>query len=165
MKNVLVLLLLLSVSACSSTHREASLPVAPVHDEAQMNNLAIYAMSLYDTPYQSGGASRLSGFDCSGFVQYVFKNTLGLQLPRTSLEMSRMGMPLNTAQLQPGDLVFFNTARSPYSHVGIFIGKNRFIHAPSSGKAITLANLNSSYWHTHYEGARRITIEQLISNN
>jgi cell wall-associated NlpC family hydrolase len=123
----------------------------------QMNNLAIYAMSLYDTPYQSGGASRLNGFDCSGFVQYVFKNSLGVQLPRTSLEISQMGTPLNTVQLQPGDLVFFNTAHSPYSHVGIFIGKNRFIHAPSSGKAIKLSSLNNTYWQTHYDGARRIT--------
>lgn len=165
MKRLFALFLLLWVSACSTTHQDAILPVAQHNDEAQMNNLAIYAMSLYDTPYQYGEKSRLNGFDCSGFVQYVFQSSLGLQLPRTSFNMSRIGSALDTAELKPGDLVFFNTAHSPYSHVGIFIGENRFIHAPSSGKAIKLSNINNPYWHSRYDGARRISMNQLTITN
>ncbi len=121
-----------------------------------MNDLAIYAMSLYDTPYQYGGKTRTNGFDCSGFVQYVFQNSIGLQLPRTSAEMSRVGVPLESWQLKPGDLVFFNTTRSPNSHVGIFIGENRFLHAPKTGKAIMLTRLDDQYWRSRFNGARRI---------
>lgn len=134
------------------------MPSAPRNEEAQMNNLAIYAMSLYDVPYQYGGKSRINGFDCSGFVQYVFQNSAGLQLPRTSAEMSRIGTPLEADQLRPGDLVFFNTAHSPNSHVGIFIGDNRFVHSPKSGSAISIASMRNRYWNTHYNGARRIAL-------
>jgi cell wall-associated NlpC family hydrolase len=160
--------LLVLLSACSSTRQDkptpapapaATLTPAPVaksRDEAQMNNLAIYAMSLYETPYQYGGKSRVNGFDCSGFVQYVFQNSLGLQLPRTSAEMGRLGRPLTAAQLKPGDLVFFNTTRKINSHVGIFIGENRFVHSPKTGKAIMITSLNDEYWSAHFNGARRV---------
>lgn len=122
-----------------------------------MNDLAIYALSLAETPYRYGGSSPRNGFDCSGFVYYVFLKSLGLQLPRTSLEMSRMGESLNKDQLRPGDLVFFNTQRQPYSHVGIYVGENRFVHAPKSGKAIAIVNMREKYWQRRYDGARRIT--------
>ncbi|MFA6921946.1 MAG: C40 family peptidase [Gallionella sp.] len=160
MKYLITFFALLLLNACSTPRHEPAMQShvqpAPTDDEAHMNNLAIYAMSLYDTPYQYGGKSRVNGFDCSGFVQYVYQNSLGVQLPRTSSEMSRIGIPLETAQLKPGDLVFFNTTRSPYSHVGIFIGENRFVHSPKSGKAIMLTSLNDKYWRAHYSGARRI---------
>lgn len=167
MKYFITLLCLTLLSACGTTrHAPPVHPLpAPRYDEAQMNNLAIYAISLYDTPYQYGGKSRINGFDCSGFVQYVFQNTLGLQLPRTSSEMSRMGAPLGAAQLQPGDLVFFDTMRRPYSHVGIFVGENRFVHSPSSGKAIMMTRLTDKYWRTRYNGARRITANQRLAIN
>lgn len=157
MKSILTLSLLLLLSACGTTRHETIAPVAARHDEAQMNNLAIYALSLYDTPYQYGGKSRVNGFDCSGFVQYVFQNSLGLQLPRTSAEMGRAGIPLNADELKPGDLVFFNTTNTPNSHVGIFIGENRFVHSPKKGKAIMIAKLDDRYWSRRYYGARRIT--------
>ncbi len=159
MKLILTLSLLL-LSACGTTRHDAVAPVAPRNDEAQMSNLAIYAMSLYDTPYQYGGKSRVNGFDCSGFVQFVFQNSLGLQLPRTSAEMSHIGTPLASGQLKPGDLVFFNTTRTPNSHVGIFIGENRFVHSPRSGKAIMIAKLDDKYWSTRYNGARRILLKK-----
>lgn len=169
MKYLCALLLLLLLNACGTNRQEAALPGVPVmqqhSDETRMNNLAIYAMSLYDTPYQYGGMSRSYGFDCSGFVQYVFQNSLGLMLPRTSAEMGRIGMPLNTSQLKPGDLVFFNTTRSPNSHVGIFIGENRFVHAPKTGKAIMLTSLNDKYWSVRYNGARRILPDQKLAIN
>jgi cell wall-associated NlpC family hydrolase len=164
MRPLIITSLLILLSACSTTRQETSAPApapvsAPVtknNDEAQMNNLAIYAMSLYETPYQYGGKSRVNGFDCSGFVQYVFQNSLGLQLPRTSAEMGRLGRPLTTAQLKPGDLVFFNTTRKRNSHVGIFIGENRFVHSPKTGKAIMITSLNDEYWSNHFNGARRV---------
>jgi cell wall-associated NlpC family hydrolase len=121
-----------------------------------MNELAIYAMSLSDTPYQYGGNTSADGFDCSGFVRYVFRNTLSLQLPRTSREISQIGVALETDQLRPGDLVFYNTRKQPYSHVGIYVGEDRFVHASSSGKPIALVNMQDTYWRTRYSGARRV---------
>jgi cell wall-associated NlpC family hydrolase len=123
-----------------------------------MNNLAIYAMSLTDTPYQYGGNSPENGFDCSGFVRYVFQKSSGLLLPRTSQEMGQIGEPLEADQLHPGDLVFFNTQMQPYSHVGIYIGEDRFVHAPSSGKAIAIVDMRENYWRNRYNGARRIRL-------
>ncbi len=160
MKKFLILLLLSLLGACSTLRHDAVVPAAPDNEEARMNSLAIYAMSLSDTPYQYGGNSRENGFDCSGFVQFVFQNALGLKLPRSSAEMSRAGTPLQSHQLKPGDLVFFNTTRSQFSHVGIFIGEHRFVHSPRSGKAITIASMNDGYWRARYNGARRIPVNQ-----
>ena len=162
MKKYLVILLLL-LSACSSVRHDAQIATPSDNDE-QMSNLAIYAMSLYDTPYRSGGTTRASGFDCSGFVQYVFRNSAGLALPRTSAEMSRVGSAVNADSLKPGDLVFFDTQHSHYSHVGIYVGEYRFLHAPSAGRAIMLSNLHEKYWQSHYEGARRIDLERITNN-
>jgi len=160
MKLPLGLALVFLLSACGTTRQDmaesAAVPAIQVNEEAQMNNLAIYAMSLSETPYLYGGKSRVNGFDCSGFVQYVFENSVGLQLPRTSTEMSRVGTPLSSSQLRPGDLVFFNTTRTPNSHVGIFIGENRFVHSPKTGKAIMITSLNEKYWSARFNGARRI---------
>jgi cell wall-associated NlpC family hydrolase len=169
MKHLITLFVLLLLGACSTPRQQVAVqsPVqsAPGYDENRMNNLAIYAMSLYDTPYQYGGKSRVNGFDCSGFVQFVFQNSLGLQLPRTSAEMSQVGTPLDVTELRPGDLVFFNTSRNPNSHVGIFIGENRFVHSPKTGKAIMITSLNSKYWHARYSGARRISINRQFAAN
>ena len=158
MKKLLPILLLLLCSACGTTQREFSAPrpgsVGPQNDA--MNDLAIYAMSLADTPYRYGGNSPVDGFDCSGFVRYVFEKSLEWKLPRTTQEMSRMGEQLEEDQLRPGDLVFFNTQQHPYSHVGIYVGDNRFVHAPKSGKSITVANMREHYWRVRYDGARRI---------
>jgi len=168
MKKFLLILLLLLCSACETAHREtgalAPQPIRPaqavIPASDAMNDLAIYAMSLADTPYRFGGNSPERGFDCSGFVRYVFKQSLAWQLPRTSLEMSRVGEPLTEDQLHPGDLVFFNTQQQSYSHVGIYVGENRFVHAPKSGKAISIANMKESYWQSRYDGARRIILQR-----
>lgn len=163
MKYLIILSVLLLLNACGTPRHEQAMQSQilppPRDNEADMNNLAIYAMSLYDTPYQYGGKSHINGFDCSGFVQYVYQNSVGVQLPRTSSEMSRVGIPLEASQLKPGDLVFFNTTRNPNSHVGIFVGENRFVHAPKSGKAIMLASLSDKYWSSRYNGARRIALK------
>lgn len=179
MKPLLILFILSLLSACGTTRHEPMAPrntlllqesrtlhkptrsyTPPSNNEAQMNNLTLYAMSLYDTPYRYGGTTRKNGFDCSGFVQYVYKNSLGLSLPRTSAQMSRVGIHLKRQQLRPGDLVFFNTSHRRYSHVGIFIGDNRFLHAPRTGKAIRISSMKNKYWRTRYEGARRMTLNK-----
>ena len=158
MKKFLLILLLLC-SACTTTHREVptSAPQAASPPNAAMNDLAIYAMSLADTPYRYGGESPESGFDCSGFVRHVFLTSLEWQLPRTSLEMSRVGEPLKEDPLHPGDLVFFNTQQQPFSHVGIYVGEDRFVHAPKSGKSVAIVNMRMNYWRSRYDGARRIS--------
>jgi len=160
MKKILLILLLMLCSACATTHREdstASQNFENIQNDA-MNDLVIYAMSLAETPYRYGGSSSESGFDCSGFVHHVFLKSLGLRLPRTSQEMSRVGAPLKESQLHPGDLVFFNTQQQAYSHVGIYVGEDRFVHAPKSGKSIAIVNMRENYWKSRYDGARRIIL-------
>lgn len=145
-------LLALLLAACAT-------PAPPPEQAAagRMNDVALYALSLADTPYRYGGSSGDSGFDCSGFVQHVYLNTLGIRLPRTSAEMSRTGEPLDAGQLRPGDLVFFNTRQRPFSHVGIYVGEERFVHSPSSGKSIMVVSMREKYWRSRYNGARRVT--------
>ncbi|MDD3884826.1 MAG: C40 family peptidase [Gallionella sp.] len=152
MKYLTGLLLSLLLAACASTPHDAP------PSSAQMNEVALYALSLADTPYRYGGNSRENGFDCSGFVQFVYLNTLGLRLPRTSAEMSRIGSHLDRNRLLPGDLVFFNTSRLAFSHVGIYVGDGRFVHSPSAGKRIHVASLSDSYWQQRYDGARRVSV-------
>jgi len=152
MKYLTGLLLSLLLVACASTPRDTP------PSSAQMNEVALYALSLADTPYRYGGSSRENGFDCSGFVQFVYLNTLGLRLPRTSAEMSHIGSHLDRNRLLPGDLVFFNTSRQAFSHVGIYVGDGRFVHSPSAGKHIHVASLSDSYWQQRYDGARRVSV-------
>ena len=121
-----------------------------------MNELVMYAISLADTPYRYGGTSPENGFDCSGFVGHVFKQRLGISLPRTSRELSQVGHKINIRQLHPGDLVFFNTQDRAYSHVGIFIGEGKFVHAPKTGSQIRVEKMSEKYWQSRYNGARRI---------
>lgn len=121
-----------------------------------MGDLTEYALSLAGTPYKYGGTSPDSGFDCSGFVAHVFKHTLGKSLPRSSHEISRVGVAQKYEALKPGDLVFYNTLNKSYSHVGIYLGDGQFIHSPSSGKSVSVVNMNETYWRKRYNGARRI---------
>ncbi|HTE13659.1 MAG TPA: C40 family peptidase [Burkholderiales bacterium] len=116
------------------------------------------AMGFMGIPYRWGGSTPETGFDCSGFVQYVFRQAVGLVLPRSSFEQIRQGASVARDDLQPGDLVFFNTMRATASHVGIYIGENRFIHAPSRGKTVEIAEFTNSYWQARYDGARRLSL-------
>ena len=119
--------------------------------------LVIRALALIGVNYKYGGGSPDSGFDCSGLVSHVFKEVIGLTLPRDSQAMSRVGEKVDKTELQPGDLVFFNTRRRPFSHVGIYIGAERFVHSPSRGRDVEVSNLHSRYWNKRYNGARRVT--------
>src|SRR5690606_6833915 len=117
------------------------------------------AMNLIGVRYKRGGTSPETGFDCSGFVVHVFREGMGLMLPRTSREISKEGEAVKKSELQPGDLVFFNTMRRTFSHVGIYLGEGQFIHSPRSGGKVRIENLRDTYWAKRYEGARRISME------
>ena len=114
------------------------------------------AMGLLGVSYRFGGTSVSSGFDCSGFMQHIFRKTMQVNLPRTSAEQARMGVGVSRSELQPGDMVFFRTSRGRISHVGLYIGNNRFIHAPRTGKSIEITSLSNKYWNSRYALARRI---------
>lgn len=121
------------------------------------------ALSLLGVNYRFGGNTPETGLDCSGLVRLVFSDALGLPLPRRSEEISRVGPAVPSAELQPGDLVFFNTLRRAFSHVGIYIGNNQFVHAPSTGGAIRVENLRADYWSRRFDGARRLLTHDLVA--
>jgi len=114
------------------------------------------ALSLSGIRYQYGGNSPESGFDCSGFVRYVYQQAANLSLPHSARAISQFGQSIPKHELQPGDLVFFNTLKSAFSHVGIYLGNNRFIHAPSSGGKVRVEDMQDSYWKSRFNGAQRI---------
>lgn len=127
-------------------------------DKAQDSaaNITSYALSLIGVDYRFGGNTPESGLDCSGLIRYVFQQATGISLPRSAREQARVGESIKRDDLQPGDLVFFNTRRFQFSHVGLYVGDNRFIHAPSSGGAVEVSNLDNRYWQKAFNGARRI---------
>lgn len=150
MKTFLAISLLLLVTACSSS--------SPPHQSSggNGNELIPYAKSLIGTPYHYGGDTPRTGFDCSGFVRHVFHHTRGVELPHSALGISRLGQRIKANQMLPGDLVFYSTQGSAFSHVGIYLGNAHFIHAPSSGKKVEIVDMSMDYWREHYNGARRI---------
>lgn len=121
----------------------------------QAGDLIQGAMDHLGTPYRRGGTSD-SGFDCSGFVQSMYANTLGLFLPRSAADQARATDPIDQSELKPGDLVFFNTMRRAYSHVGIYLGDNLFIHSPRPGKKVKVERMTDHYWAQRFNGARRV---------
>ena len=122
----------------------------------KVQEVLLNALNLTGIQYKYGGNSPETGFDCSGFVRYVFKQALNLTLPHNARAMSQIGMQVAQSQLKPGDLVFFNTLKTKFSHVGIYIGDNRFIHSPSAGKEIKVVSMKESYWLNRYNGAVRV---------
>ena len=114
------------------------------------------AMTYIGVPYRSGGNDPKVGFDCSGFVTYVYRNTLGLVLPRTARQLATVGVGIAREELQPGDLVFFNTRGSPNSHVGIYLGNSKFVHAPRTRTLVRIDSLDDPAYARRYDGARRI---------
>ncbi|CAI8948677.1 MULTISPECIES: C40 family peptidase [Burkholderia] len=122
-------------------------------------DVVVGALNMIGVRYRWGGNSPDSGLDCSGFVRYVFQDTLGMSLPRRAEEMSRVGEKVSMSNLKPGDLVFFNTMRRTFSHVGIYIGDNKFVHSPSTGSTIRVDDLDNGYWEKRFTGARRLESE------
>lgn len=122
------------------------------------NPVVDYALSFKGTPYVWGGESPAEGFDCSGFVQYVYRHH-GVYLPRTAYQMARSLPAEDSRRRRPGDLVFFNTTGKPYSHVGIYIGRNAFVHASSAKGGVIVSSLERPYWWGHFLGIRRPTAQ------
>lgn len=120
-----------------------------------ISGLISKAKTLIGTPYRFGGVGP-GGFDCSGFMQYVFKKSADIDLPRTSSDMATMGEKVAKADLQQGDMVFFAHNGSRISHVGMYVGDGKFIHSPSTGKSVEIVNLDSKYWKSRFITARRV---------
>lgn len=156
------LLVLCLLAGCAHRAAEERVPSGPYGsdsiepDAEPRSELLLRALGLVGVPYRYGGRSPETGFDCSGLVHYVFSGA-GLFLPRRAQDMSRVGEPVRRRDLSPGDLVFFDTLREPYSHVGIYLGENRFIHAPSNGGRVEIVSMTERYWTRRYNGARRVT--------
>ena len=120
------------------------------------SDLTVKAMDFMGIRYKRGGNTPENGLDCSGFVRLVFKDAVGETLPRTAAEISRVGENVDQKDLQPGDLVFYNTLKRGFSHVGIYLGDNKFIHSPSAGGQVRVESMDLAYWKKRFNGARRI---------
>jgi cell wall-associated NlpC family hydrolase len=125
------------------------------------SELVIQAMGLLGVPYKRGGMSEEKGFDCSGFVRHMFEKSVGLVLPRRAEEQAKVTEEINRSELKPGDLVFFNTMKRTFSHVGIYVGDGKFIHAPRPGKAVRVDDMREAYWQKRFNGARRVQSDKL----
>lgn len=170
----LAVLVLLSLAACSSAPPNVarSRGVSPSGNDALRTmppgsprfvdhsigreEISIQAMSLVGIPYRWGGNTPESGFDCSGLVRYVVERAAEVDLPRTTADISRRGESIQPDEIAPGDLIFFNTTGRPHSHVGIYVGKLRFVNAPSTGGTVRLDYLTNPYWSKHFDGIRRV---------
>jgi cell wall-associated NlpC family hydrolase len=135
-----------------------STPQAAESMLGQAQEFALRALSFIGVRYKWGGTSPDTGFDCSGLIRYVYAQVTGQALPYNAQEMSRIGASIDRTELQPGDLVFFNTLRKPFSHVGIYLGESRFVHAPSRGGTVEIVDMSQRYWTSRYNGARRLPI-------
>ena len=139
---------LLALGACSST------PARAPGGDAVAARAAEHALSMQGKPYRYGGNTP-AGFDCSGLVQYGYGRA-GVRIPHGTEALRRLSSPIKTSHLQRGDLLFFDQEGKRSSHVGIYVGKDRFVHAPSTGKHVYVASLADSYWRKHFAGARRL---------
>lgn len=128
--------------------------------EAKASTLVINAMAFLGVPYKRGGTDASTGFDCSGFVRAIYEQTAGLVLPRRANEQAAASQKIDRADLKPGDLVFFNTMRRAFSHVGIYVGEGKFIHAPKPGAEVRVESLSVSYWARRFDGARRVAVKE-----
>lgn len=157
---VVLLVGMLALAGCGRhAVRTAPQPSYPVNgaNNANPNDVLFRAISLVGTPYRYGGNTPRGGFDCSGLVDYVFRDVAGIALPRTAQEISRIDAPdVRKSRLESGDLVFFHHDGRSVGHVGIYVGKGRFVHAPNEGGTVRLDYLDAPYWREHYAGAKRI---------
>ena len=120
------------------------------------SELVLTAMGFLGVPYRRGGNTAESGFDCSGFVRAMYEKTIGLVLPRRANEQAAATQSIDLKDLQPGDLVFFNTMRQAFSHVGIYVGEGKFIHSPKPGSQVRVEDMGQNYWQRRFDGARRV---------
>ena len=151
-----------SASAVEPADPIASFAKAPTPSLVQQlrdgaADMVLTAMNFLGVPYKRGGSSEATGFDCSGFTRHIFEKSIGLILPRRSDDQAQLSslITISRDELKPGDLVFFNTLRRTFSHVGIYIGEGKFIHSPRSGSEVRVEDMRMSYWHKRFTGARR----------
>ena len=142
-----------STSAKSSAKK---IRITNVSAQKGGNEVVMYAMGLIGIGYQFGGTNPQAGFDCSGMTGYIYKNALGVTLPRTAADIANASTPISKSQLKVGDLVFFNTNGKPYSHMGIYIGNNQFIHAPSTNGSIRTESLDNRYFAQRFTSAHTL---------
>jgi cell wall-associated NlpC family hydrolase len=143
------------VAGCASAPpappRPETRPVSPERAEALLQ-----ALLTLGVDYRNGGNSPASGFDCSGLVAHVFREAYGIRLPHNAQAQSELGVHVSLSELRAGDLVFYNTLHRPFSHVGIYVGDGRFVHAPKTGAQVRVERVTASYWANRFDGARRI---------
>jgi cell wall-associated NlpC family hydrolase len=120
------------------------------------SELVVHAMGFLGVPYQRGGSTVETGFDCSGFVKAIFEQTIGMVLPRRAEQQAADTQRIDKKELVPGDLVFFNTMHRAFSHVGIYVGDGKFIHSPKPGAEVRIESLGAAYWNRRFDGARRV---------
>ncbi len=123
---------------------------------AHASELVVRALGFLGVPYRYGGASAENGVDCSGLVKTVYEQALGMVLPHRADQQAAVTQTIDRSQLQPGDLVFFNTMRRAFSHVGIYLGDGKFIHSPRAGASVRIEDMRLSYWTKRFNGARRV---------
>ncbi|PQA82961.1 hypothetical protein C5F52_12695 [Limnohabitans sp. TS-CS-82] len=129
------------------------------------SNLVFDAMGFLGVPYRRGGTNANTGFDCSGFVRSMFEQSVGKVLPRRASEQAAATEKIDKQDLKPGDLVFFNTMRQTFSHVGIYVGDNKFIHSPKPGQQVRVDDMRQAYWERRFTGARRVESKSESLNN
>lgn len=155
------LLLSSMASTADGMGAEAPQQTAFASSIGKASDMLTYALSLVGVNYKYGGKSPETGLDCSGFVSHVYRQAAGLVLPHNARAISMFGKKIAISELQPGDLVFYNTMRHTYSHVGIYLGDNRFIHSGRTGSSVEVVNMNDSYWVKRFNGARRMVTSRL----
>ena len=135
----------------------APVTMAPAPAASQKSADALFfALSTLGIDYRSGGRSPTTGFDCSGLVSHIYSEAYGKKIPPNTKAQSSLGETVSLSELEPGDLVFFNTLQRPFSHVGIYIGGERFVHAPRTGASVRIESLKARYWSARFDGARRL---------
>lgn len=167
--NTLLISVLLSISgnAWSDTSENLDYPTTESQPVLQQftekaQGIIDYALSLTGVPYKFGSSNPDKGLDCSGFIKNVFSEATGLSLPHNALAISLIGDKIKSSELQPGDLVFFKTLRHAFSHVGIYLGKYKFVHAATRGGEVMISDMRDKYWTHRFNGARRIDATEEI---
>jgi len=149
-----VLLTLVTVlTGCASSSPDKAGTSVQRAEQPQRNDIALFAMGLLDTRYRWGGRGPATGFDCSGLVSHVFLEAAGLRVQGSSAELGQKARPIATEQLLPGDLVFFNTLGAHHSHVGVYVGDGRFVHASNPRTGVRIDQLSNRYYAQRFEGA------------
>ena len=159
LSSLLAVLVALVLAACGTPGgrpgaASGTITQAPLAISEQGNEVALYALGLIGTGYRFGGKNPEAGLDCSGMVSYIYDRAAGLKVQGSAADIARRGRPIERARLRPGDLVFFNTLNRSFSHVGIYLGDNRFVHAPSTNGRVRIDGLDDRYYAQRFEAAR-----------